>query len=230
MTDEFRVALDELEHEERSYRSLCMRIQAQLEDNPELEIDGLHCVHSVRWRKKSHRSMLDKCKRKKEKGILIDEYNVFDEIEDFFGIRVLHLHFDQVGPIHSFLCKRVDDGEFVFGEQPKAYTWDPESTDHLRELGFEVEFRESFYTSLHYILRASETSRIRCEVQVRTLFEEAWGELDHWMNYPKKTDNLALKEQILVLSKLVSAGSRLAVAINRTYKAGLSEAPQDGAE
>lgn len=85
----------------------------------------------------------------------------------------------------------------------------------LEELGFQVEFKESLYTSVHYILRNSEDSPIRCELQVRTLFEEAWGELDHWMNYPVPTGKMALREQLLVLSRVVTAGSRLAVSIHR---------------
>ena len=52
---------------------------------------------------------------------------------------------------------------------------------------------------------------------MRTLFEEAWGEVDHAVNYPKKTQSLACTEQIRVLAKLVATGTRLADAIFRTH-------------
>lgn len=60
-------------------------------------------------------------------------------------------------------------------------------------------------------------SDVTCETQVRTLFEEIWGEIDHTINYPHATNSIACKEQIRVLAKLVSTGTRLAGSIFRTY-------------
>jgi ppGpp synthetase/RelA/SpoT-type nucleotidyltranferase len=100
-------------------------------------------------------------------------------------------------------------------EPPKAYTWDPESKRFFENLNIDVEVRESFYTSVHYLVRPRADSPICCEIQVRTLFEEIWGEVDHALNYPTKSENLACKEQLLVLAKLVGAGSRLVDSIFR---------------
>ena len=63
----------------------------------------------------------------------------------------------------------------------------------------------------------NEKSDVTCEIQVRTLFEEIWGEIDHTINYPHATNSIACKEQIRVLAKLVSTGTRLADSIFRTY-------------
>ena len=49
------------------------------------------------------------------------------------------------------------------------------------------------------------------------LFEEIWGEIDHTINYPYPTEIVACKEQLRVLAKLVSTGTRLADSIFRTY-------------
>jgi Region found in RelA / SpoT proteins len=54
---------------------------------------------------------------------------------------------------------------------------------------------------------------VGCEIQVRTLFEEVWGEIDHALNYPQPTTSLPCKEQLRVLAKLASTGTRLADAI-----------------
>lgn len=215
MSADFTDALEELELKEGIYEYFCKRIVALLSNNPNLTYHGMQCVHSVRYRKKSKKSIIDKCSRKFSREIIVNKENVFDEIEDYFGIRLLHLHLDQLPIIHDFLCQSVDRGEFIFGEPPKAYTWDPEFKDTLERLGLEVLFKDSFYTSIHYILRVGIESPVRCELQVRTLFEETWGELDHWMNYPVKTENVSLKEQLLVLSRVVTAGSRLAISIHR---------------
>ena len=39
------------------------------------------------------------------------------------------------------------------------------------------------------------------------------GEIDHTINYPHATNSIACKEQIRVLAKLVSTGTRLADSI-----------------
>ena len=78
--------------------------------------------------------------------------------------------------------------------------------------------KESFYTSIHYVVRPRPDSEVRCEIQVRTLFEEIWAEIDHQLNYPAQTTSLACLEQLRVLARLVGAGSRLADAIYRTHR------------
>ena len=70
------------------------------------------------------------------------------------------------------------------------------------------------------MVRPRPESEVACEIQVRTLFEEIWGEIDHQVNYPKPTEILACREQLRVLARLVGAGSRLADAIYRVHKEG----------
>ena len=50
-------------------------------------------------------------------------------------------------------------------------------------------------------------------MQVRTLFEEVWGEIDHTFNYPVKTTNRVVQEQLKVLARVVGAGTRLSDSI-----------------
>lgn len=54
---------------------------------------------------------------------------------------------------------------------------------------------------------------LSCEIQIRTLFEEIWGEIDHELNYPNPTESSVCREQLRVLAKVVGAGSRLVSAI-----------------
>ncbi len=140
----------------------------------------------------------------------------FEHITDFAGVRVIHLYQDQFPIIHKAITDKVDKGDWVLGEQPKAYTWDPESKAFFEDLGLLVEQKESFYTSIHYLVKPHTAFPFYCEIQVRTLFEEIWGEIDHSVNYPIPTENIATREQLRVLSKLVGAGSRLADSIFRT--------------
>jgi ppGpp synthetase/RelA/SpoT-type nucleotidyltranferase len=148
----------------------------------------------------------------------VNRENVFFEITDLAGVRVLHLHQEQFIQINQAINEHVDLGEWVLVETPKAYTWDPEAIQFFEGFGFVVEQKESFYTSVHYVVRPREEAIASCEIQVRTLFEEAWGEIDHAVNYPDPSSSVACQEQLKVLARLVSAGSRLADSIFKTIR------------
>ncbi len=113
--------------------------------------------------------------------------------------------------------QKLNSQDWVLYEHPKAYTWDPESQVFFTSHNLNVEVKERLYTSIHYVIKPRENSPISCEIQVRTLFEEVWGEIDRLINYPEQTDSIFYKEQIGVLARLVGAGSRLADSIWRTY-------------
>lgn len=173
-------------------------------------------VHSVKLRIKGRQNLADKLLRKKAEGVVVDGNNLFQIITDLAGVRVFHLHSAQFERIHSAINRQIEIGDWVLGEKPKAFSWDPEAVDYYRRLGFEPEIRPTFYTSIHYLLRPSAGSDLCCEVQVRTLFEEIWGEVDHSMNYPRKVESIACFEQLRALSKLVGTGGRLVDSIIRS--------------
>jgi ppGpp synthetase/RelA/SpoT-type nucleotidyltranferase len=120
----------------------------------------------------------------------------------------MHLHQKQFGIIKELLDAKIKSGDWHLVET-KAFTWDPESAAYFRSLGLEPELRDTFYTSVHYTVRPNALSKLVCEIQIRTLFEEIWGEVDHTLNYPNPTKNRSHREQLRVLSKIVGAGSRL---------------------
>jgi putative GTP pyrophosphokinase len=183
-------------------------------------------VHTVRYRVKDIDHLLEKIERKnledsfkdnaQKKGNISSE-NIFQRITDIAGVRVLHLHFSQFEQIHNAIMNKVREGEYILVENPKAYTWDPESDKYFKQFDLQTEIKESFYTSIHYVLKPNSTGIATCEVQVRTLLEEVWGEIDHTMNYPKPTMDEHCKEQIRVLARLVGAGSHLANSIMKRF-------------
>lgn len=185
------------------------------ENNPALK--GI--VHSVKSRMKDPEHLKDKIQRKLKSGKIIDENNLFTVVNDLIGVRVLYLYQDQFQLIHNELLKKVDETkDWMFVEAPKAYTWNPETREYFEKLNIHTEVRDTYYTSVHYVIKPNnELSNITCEIQVRTLFEEIWGEIDHTINYPHPTEIIACKEQLRVLAKLVSTGTRLADSIFRTY-------------
>ena len=186
--------------------------------NPAFHSKPLPLIHSTKTRLKSLDGLRSKILRKAEKDIAISKENLFAEITDLIGFRVLHLYQDQFPRIHAQILNHINEGDWKLVENPKSYTWDPESKSMYDNLQIASEIRETFYTSVHYVVAPnnSNPNLVCCEIQVRTLFEEVWGEIDHAVNYPVPTEVLACKEQLRVLSKLVSTGTRLADSIFRT--------------
>ncbi len=199
-----------------------MQFQASVEaffsNHPHLNAKPFPIIHSIKTRLKDPNHLRDKITRKLNNGLAISKENLFREITDIVGLRVLHLYQDQFPIIHEEILKYIAEGDWVFVEEPRAMTWDPESQKMYDELKIITEVRPTFYTSVHYLIKPNNNNinPICCEIQVRTLFEEIWGEIDHSINYPKPTENIACREQLRVLSKLVSTGTRLADSIFRT--------------
>lgn len=186
---------------------------------PELNTGVPAIIHSIRKRLKDEEHLLAKVRRKATENRVIDADNLFAEVRDLAGLRLLHLHQEQFGEIHKFVMKQVKNKVWRLAEKPIAYTWDPESVVFFKKFKLRTEVKASYYTSVHYLILPAndETGTACCEVQVRTLFEEAWGEIDHSINYPERTEKLANLEQLRVLSKLVSTGSRLADSIFKIH-------------
>lgn len=183
------------------------------QDNPTLHQDNLPIVHSVKYRMKNEEHLKDKLERKKASGKIITQENFFDEITDLAGIRILHLYSEQIRLIHSSIMDEVERGDLVLYERPRAYTWDIDLKRFYEELGMETSIKPSYYTSVHYVVMPKAESNIKCEIQVRTLYEEVWGEIDHSLNYPYMCESMACKEQLKVLAQFTAAGTRLANSI-----------------
>jgi ppGpp synthetase/RelA/SpoT-type nucleotidyltranferase len=173
-------------------------------------------IHSFKSRVKDKDHLREKIRRKASDGKIISRENFFQTITDLGGVRILHLFQSDFKKIHSVITERVREEEWHLHENPVANTWDPEAEKFFESLGLEVRIRDTFYTSVHYVIKPQRKSdKVFCEIQVRTLFEEIWGEVDHMINYPHSTDNVALKEQLMVLSKITGAGIRLLESIDR---------------
>lgn len=106
-----------------------------------------------------------------------------------------------------------DEDKYDLIEGPIARTWDDESRDLFKDMNIKTKKSPSMYASVHYIIAPNKKARITCEVQVRTLAEELWGEVDHTINYPKHSPSLPCREQIKVLARVTSSCTRLVDSI-----------------
>jgi putative GTP pyrophosphokinase len=180
-------------------------------------------IHSVRARIKDRGHLQDKllrklreCKKEK-KAFNITPDNLHLKINDLAGIRLLHLHTAQAKEIHEHLHTLLKSSGYKFLEGPVARTWDIEYEQIFKDMGFKTKRSETLYTSVHYVVSDQIPSlKMTCELQVRTLAEEIWGETDHRLNYPHKVESVACHQQIRALARSTSAAGRLVDAIFAT--------------
>jgi putative GTP pyrophosphokinase len=183
-------------------------------------------VHSTKARTKDPDHLEDKLLRKltdaktKNQKFTISEKNLLYRINDLAGFRILHLHTEQIVSIDRELRAVLDQYRFPFYETPKARTWDDESRAFFQKCGLKTVKSPTMYTSVHYVVESNSSTKATCEIQVRTLAEELWGEVDHTMNYPHECGVLSCREQIKVLARVTSSCSRLVDSIFRAYKNG----------
>lgn len=194
---------------------------AYFDNNPLTIHNGLQAIHSVKSRIKNEDHLIEKIARR---GIEVNEKELLDKVTDLAGIRVIHLYHGQFECIHKAIVQKVTDGDWRFVKKTNAISWDPEMIEFFKNIDKDitVDVRDTLYTSVHYIIEPNNDKKpsVKCEIQVRTLLEEVWGEIDHTINYPHPTQIPACKDQIRVLSKLIATGSTLADSIFRTFYAG----------
>ncbi|MFH2115266.1 MAG: hypothetical protein ABIJ86_12255 [Spirochaetota bacterium] len=160
-------------------------------------------VHSINYRLKDPDNLMSKIVRKRlenpESPIGLDNYQ--ERITDLIGIRALHLFKEDWIRIHRYLS-----ANWELAEQPVAYVREGDSErilEFYRENQCGVEFHAFGYRSVHYTLATSPNRRrFVIEMQVRTLFEEAWGEIDHTVRYPYNLDNDVLARLSSILNSI----------------------------
>lgn len=210
--------VDIFKEKRRLFELFAQSVASAFLSDPGLNTGTPAIIHSSRSRTKDERHLFEKIERKRAEGRNITLDNALSEITDFSGLRILHLHQAQFGAIFSFIEQQIKSKNWRLLEKPIAYSWDPESVQFFSKFKIKTSVKPSYYTSVHFLIApANRFDGTCCEVQVRTLFEEIWGEIDHSINYPYPTENIANVEQLRVLSKLVSTGSRLADAIFKVH-------------
>ena len=175
-------------------------------------------IHFIKYRVKKKQSLRGKLERLAlaEGAIPIDQDNLFDRVHDLAGVRIIHLHTDQIEEIHPQIQKILKDHRYDLAVPPVAYCWDVEYESMFRKLGLRTESQSSMYTTVHYDVRANTDTGIACELQVRSLADEVWGEVSHRVNYPVESQSDACRRQLKVLARLTSGCGRLVDSIFKT--------------
>jgi ppGpp synthetase/RelA/SpoT-type nucleotidyltranferase len=176
-------------------------------------------IHFIKYRIKDAEHLRDKLQRKAEKArsegtaLEIDASNLFESITDLAGIRIIHLHTQQFREIHPSILSILEEQKLRLIEQPTAYCWDNEYKQIFESLDIRTDAKPSMYSTVHYVIEANTKTRITCELQVRTLTDEVWGEVSHRVNYPKESHSMSCREQLKVLARITTGCTRLVDSI-----------------
>ncbi|MGL4773937.1 MAG: RelA/SpoT domain-containing protein [Clostridium sp.] len=173
-------------------------------------------VHTVKSRIKDGERLIEKVIRKtsdrKDKygdDFKFTKNNYKNEINDLIGIRVIHIFKEQWREVHEFIVNTWNVIEI------SANVRDGDNVEVFRELDIDVISRSSGYRSVHYLVEFFPTSqRVIAEIQVRTIFEEGYGEIDHQLRYSHTEIPEILKSNLLLFNRIVGSADEMASLIN----------------
>lgn len=214
IVDQIDAAVNEYTTHRTDLFNLARRVENDLVENQNLK----KLIHSTKFREKDPEHLREKLTRKalqarsEGKRFTLTKDNIFAEVDDLAGVRLLHIYREQLRSIDPLIREILKFHKYKLREKPKAYTWDVENQGYFRELGFTAHAKPDLYTSVHYIVQP-HFGRYGCELQVRTLAEELWGEVSHTVLYPHPCGGKACEEQIKVLARVASGCTRLVDSI-----------------
>ena len=130
-------------------------------------------------------------------------------MQDTLGARIV-VYFLSNLPMVDHALRHSEVLEISAADPPVAYL----SRDLWERFGLEHvhwEKKESGYASIHYVVRLRSSAiplvdRPWFEIQVRTLVEDVWGEIEHILGYkPNKRTSFAVKKQFQIISSQLTA-------------------------
>lgn len=183
-------------------KDACREIEKAIADNITIPI------HSIKSRVKEPQHLIEKIIRKRgkeqsQKYSQINAENYLNIIHDLIGIRILVLSKEEWEGIFDWMVTAfsgTSDSIGAMEERPVAYTRYGDRDIFGNKI--HKEHTNKGYRSQHYIVKYKN---YYCEIQVRTLAEEVFGEFDHKVKYPYREDNKFLKRYTTSVSQLLDS-------------------------
>ena len=193
-------------------------------------------VHSFRSRVKDADHLIDKIVRKGDKYfnqfidfegneydcLTVDNYTSI--LTDMIGVRVLHLFKDNWLEIDNTLSKLYDGKireKIFYIRKGDEIHGDNDLEALSKKHGFEFIEKESGYRSAHYLIKrdilvdSGDTFTTYAEIQVRTVFEEAWGEINHEIQYPHHQDDVTINNFLKTFNRIAGSADEMATYIKK---------------
>ncbi|MBH0087210.1 RelA/SpoT domain-containing protein [Psychrobacter sp. SCQQ22] len=201
-------------------------------------------INSVKWRTKDPIHLLIKIVRKRKEAIVdgndsskymnIDANNYKCIVNDLVGLRAIYLFKAQWSLIDEYIFEnfRVCEDEAVIlyyandddishyqdderlKKQEDVYTKNFNNNDY----SYNFECKSSRYRSTHYVIEGLPPNSFKFELQTRTILEEAWGEIDHYIRYPEYENNPELIRRMSILNGVLSSCEEHSTTFHDYYR------------
>jgi putative GTP pyrophosphokinase len=217
--------------EKEKYKKLAEYIVQLIQEDPSSPKESLH---TIIYRIKDELRLIEKINRlnkELEAGVIsITDKNYPARVGDLLGVRIICLRLSDVEKVESHLKLLSEENilNFVKGPDQKRSFILPVSPDD--SIPDDIDLRYSGYSSIHYQIELGENSDapsglkgLQFELQLRTILEEAWSEIDHKYRYVRSRIGLNLPEHIHMGFYNLSAYLQVA-ALQAEYLCRLAEA------
>jgi len=192
-------------HEKEKYKNLAGYITRLIREDPSSPKESLH---TIIFRLKDELRLIEKINvlnnARTEAGTrTITKKNYQECIGDLLGVRIICLRLADIGKIEAYLSLLSEEKilQFVKGPDQKRSFILPFAPGESSQDGTDLRF--TGYSSIHYQIRLGENSdaprelkELQLELQLRTILEEAWSEIDHKYRYVRSRTGIALPEHI----------------------------------
>jgi len=218
-------------NEKEKYKKLGEYIVRLIQDDPSSPKESLH---TIIYRIKDELRLIEKINRlnkELEAGLPpIMEENYQTRVGDLLGVRIICLRLSDVEKVEAYLNLLSEENilSFVSGpDQKRSFILPVNPGDSIPD---DIDLRYSGYSSIHYQIELGENSDaplgvkgLLFELQLRTILEEAWSEIDHKYRYMRSRIGINLPDHIHTGFYNLSAYLQVA-ALQAEYLCRLAEA------
>jgi len=190
--------------EKEKYEKLAKYIIHLLWDDP---LSPKESLHTITYRIKDKTRLIEKIDiENKQLGVEATHItckNFQKKIGDLLGIRLICLRLSDIKRVEAYLGFLADEKILRFIRKPvqkSSFILPIDPGDAIPE---GLDLRYSGYSSIHYQVMLGKNSDadeelkgLQVEFQLRTILEEAWGEIDHKYRYVHSRSGNALPEYI----------------------------------
>ena len=190
--------------EKENYKILAEYLVRLISDDPSAPKES---IHTILYRIKGESRLIEKIDQENSNSDsiqeLITQNNFHERIGDIIGIRIICLRLSDIVKVEEYLEFLVEEKILKFIQKP----------DYKRSFVLpiilgktapqNINLQYSGYSSIHYQVKLGENSdvsetlkNIQIELQLRTILEEAWGEIDHKYRYKYSRIGETLPEHI----------------------------------
>ncbi len=163
--------------------------------------------HTIFYRLKDEKRFIEKIDKENKnlpgKTSSITTKNFRERIGDLLGIRLVCLRLADIKIVEAYLENLVQDNILQFVKEPvqkRSFILPVDPGEAIKD---RPDLMYSGYSSIHYQIALGDNSgapdelkNLQAEFQLRTILEEAWGEIDHKYRYAYCRSGVDLPEHI----------------------------------